>query len=123
MRRLGSRRLEVELGAGAVEHDRSAVVGAGGVFGGGEGAEPFPGPLPRLSDLRHPLAPAPLSDSSVAEFAVVGSSLSLAFSTAAAAAAWVGATGACSARIGVGNRCRKRRRGGVFCRWVLVLVF
>ena len=110
LRGLRSWRLKVELSAGSVQHDSGAVVGTSGVLGCGEGAEPFTGPLSGLSDLGHPLAPAPLSDSSVAEFAVIGSSLSFAFP--------VVGVGACAC-VGVGNRSGKRRRR-LFCRRVLV---
>ena len=66
---------EVEVRAGAVEEERGAVVGARGVLGGGEGAEPLAGALPRLPDLRHPLAPAPLPHAAVPELAVLGPAL------------------------------------------------
>lgn len=58
----------------AVEDEGGAVVGACGVLGGGEGAEPAARALAWLADLGYPLAPAALSYSSVLELAVVRSS-------------------------------------------------
>lgn len=83
-----SRRLEVELGAGAVEDEGGAVVGTSGVLGGGEGAEPLAGALARLADLGDPLAPAALADAAVAELGVVGPTFALAFSAAGAGVCW-----------------------------------
>lgn len=70
-RRQRRRRGEVEVGAGPVEEERGAVVGPGGVLGGGEGAEPLARALPRLPDLRHPLPPAPLPHAAVPELAIL----------------------------------------------------
>ncbi|BAT16046.1 Os12g0168150, partial [Oryza sativa Japonica Group] len=56
---------EVELGAAAAEAEGGAVVGAGGVLGGVEGAEPHARRLVRVPDLRRPLPPRPLPHPSV----------------------------------------------------------
>jgi len=59
-RRHGSSvRREVELGALAPELDRGDVVGARGVLGGVERAEPLAHGAARVADLRRPLAPRP----------------------------------------------------------------
>lgn len=72
LRGIRAGRLEVELSPGAVENDGGAVVSARCVLGGGEGAEPLAGALTRLADLGDPFAPAALSDATVAELVVVG---------------------------------------------------
>ena len=51
---------EVELGLGALEAERGGVVGACGVLGGVEGAQPYARRLHGVADLRRPLAPRPL---------------------------------------------------------------
>ena len=56
---------EVELGLGAADVARRDVVGAGGLLGGGEGAEPDAGALPRVADLRRPASPRPAPDAAV----------------------------------------------------------
>jgi hypothetical protein len=89
---------EVEVRARAVEEERGAVVGAGGVLGGGEGAEPLARPLPRLPDLRHPLAPAPLPHAAVPEVAVLRPVVAR-----LAALLVVG----CSSAATLGGRCRQ----------------
>lgn len=50
---------EVELGAAPAEAERGGVVGARRVLGGAEGAQPDARRLPRVPDLRRPLAPQP----------------------------------------------------------------
>lgn len=50
----GSNVGEVEIGGGALEADKCSVVGSGGGFRGGVGAQPYPCFLIRRSYLRHP---------------------------------------------------------------------
>ena len=81
---------------GTVEDDGGAVVGSGGVLGGGEGSKPLTSSLAWLADLGDPFAPASLSDAAVPKFVVVGATFTFALTTIAttivvvAAAAFVG---------------------------------
>lgn len=79
--RRGSGGLEIKLGTGAVEDEGGTVVGSGGVFCGGEGAEPLARALTWLADLGDPFAPASLSDAAVPKFVVVGATFAFAFSS------------------------------------------
>lgn len=56
---------KIEISIGAVEPGGGLIVGHGGLFGGGEGAEPEPGALLGLADLGDPLAPSALADAAV----------------------------------------------------------
>jgi hypothetical protein len=56
-RELARQLREVEVRSAALDGERGHVVRAGGHLGGGERAEPDARLLPRLPDLRHPLAP------------------------------------------------------------------
>jgi hypothetical protein len=58
-RRRSSRRREVELGLGALEPASGVVVGAGGLLGRAERAEPHARRLLRVPYLRRPPAPRP----------------------------------------------------------------
>lgn len=90
---MGRGGLEVELSSGAVQHNGGSVIGAGGVFGSGECAEPAAGTLTWLADLGHPFAPAALADPSVLELAVVGPALAAFVFSSAAAASTSGCSG------------------------------
>lgn len=69
----GSEVGEIEVGVGAVETPGGFVVGQGGLFGCGEGAEPEAGPLLGLADLGDPLAPGSLADAPVLAGCILGS--------------------------------------------------
>jgi len=73
--------LEVKLCPGTVEDDGGAVVGSGGVLGGGEGSKPLTSSLAWLADLGDPFAPASLSDAAVPKFVVVGATFTFALTT------------------------------------------
>jgi len=77
----GTGGLEIKLGTGTVEDEGGAVVGSGGVFCGGEGAEPLARALTWLADLGDPFAPASLSDAAVPKFVVVGATFAFAFTS------------------------------------------
>lgn len=79
--RSGTGGLEIELGAGTVEDEGSAVVGSGSVFSGGKGAEPLARALTWLTDLGDPLAPASLPDAAVPKFVVIWATFALAFTS------------------------------------------
>lgn len=98
---LARRRAEVELSPRSVQHGGGSVVGSSGVLCGGEGPQPLPRPLPWLSYLGNPFAPAALPYTSVSEFVVVWATLALALPSPALAAAFATV---CSGGVG--------RRGG-----------
>lgn len=100
-KRRGGRGLQIEVSPGAVEDEGGAVVGSGGVLGGGESAEPLSGSLAGLSDLGHPLPPASLPHPSVPKFVVVRTTLALTFASSA---------------FGVGVIMIRRRFAGCGCR-------
>lgn len=74
------------MGTGAIEDDGGSVVGTGRVLGGGEGAQPLPGPLAGFPDLGNPLPPASLPHSSVPELIVIRPSFAFTFPAATATA-------------------------------------
>lgn len=94
--------MEIELSPGAVEYDGGSVVGAGGVLGRDEGAEPAARSFTWLADLGDPLAPASLSYSSVAELIVVGTTFAFAFSGGGGGGAVAGGGGGRRGGMGVG---------------------